>query len=204
MRGIQIQLPPWLDAFLAARETRLATDAERMRLVLDLAHENIRAGTGGPFGAAIFDAHSGRLVAAGVNLVVASRCSLAHAEMVAIAVAQQMLDHYDLRRALPGGCVLFSSAEPCAMCLGGIPWSGIDRLVYAARDEDARAVGFDEGHKPTDWIAGYARRGIRVTPELMREEGAAVLRSYAAAGGEIYGPSAAGGVSGGLPTPPGG
>ena len=79
MRGIQIQLPPWLDAFLAARETRLATDAERMRLVLDLAHENIRAGTGGPFGAAIFDAHSGRLVAAGVNLVVASRCSLAHA-----------------------------------------------------------------------------------------------------------------------------
>ena len=125
-------------------------------------------------------------------------------EMVAIAVAQQMLDHYDLRRALPGGCVLFSSAEPCAMCLGGIPWSGIDRLVeYAARDEDARAVGFDEGHKPTDWIAGYARRGIRVTPELMREEGAAVLRSYAAAGGEIYGPSKAGGVERRAPDPSG-
>ena len=96
--------------------------------------------------------------------------------IVAIASAQQRLGHYDLRQAVPGGCALFSSAEPCAMCMGAIPWSGIERLVYAASDEDARAVGFDEGHKPADWIAGYAWRGIQVTSDVMREEAAAMLR----------------------------
>ncbi|MBK1719789.1 nucleoside deaminase [Thiocystis violacea] len=189
MHDIHIHLPPWLDPFLTAHETRTSDDARRMSLVLDLAHENVRLGTGGPFGAAVFETRSGRLVAAGVNLVVASHCSIAHAEMVAIASAQQRLGHYNLREAVPGGCVLFSSAEPCAMCLGAIPWSGIDRLVCAARDEDARAVGFDEGHKPQDWIAGYARRGILVTSDLMRLEAAGLLRDYADSGGEIYDPS---------------
>ena len=188
MDAIQITLPHWMPGFLAKRAAATTDDTWRMRLVLDLARENVRAGTGGPFGAAIFAIDDGRLIAAGVNRVVASRCSIAHAEMVAIASAQQRLGHYDLRQAVPGGCALFSSAEPCAMCMGAIPWSGIERLVYAASDEDARAVGFDEGHKPADWIAGYARRGIQVTSDVMREEAAAILRDYAELGGEIYGP----------------
>ncbi|EGV28235.1 CMP/dCMP deaminase zinc-binding [Thiorhodococcus drewsii AZ1] len=188
--AIRIDLPDWIPRFLASVTTPLADDRERMAWVLDLARENIRAGTGGPFGAALFAADSGRLIAVGVNRVVPAHCSIAHAEMVAIATAQQRLGHYDLRQALPGGSILYSSAEPCAMCLGALPWSGIDRLVYAASDADVRAIGFDEGDKPSDWISGYARRGIQVTAELLREEAADLLRGYAANGGEIYDPTA--------------
>ncbi len=187
MQTIEIALPDWVAGFLNTRETRLATDQARMGLVLDLTRAHLHAGSGGPFGAAVFGARTGELIAVGVNLVVPSCCSIAHAEMVAIASAQQRLKHHDLRQAVPGGCVIYSSAEPCAMCMGALPWSGIDRLVCAARDEDARAVGFDEGHKPADWIAGYATRGIAVTRDLMREESAALLAEYASAGGEIYG-----------------
>ena len=189
MKPIEIGLPPWLDAFNEARRGPLATDSECMRLVLDLTREHIRAGTGGPFGAAVLDAERGALVAVGVNLVLASHCSMAHAEMVAIACAQQRLGDQDLRRALPGGCILYSSAEPCAMCLGALPWAGIDRLVYAAADADVRAIGFDEGDKPHDWLEGYARRGIRVTGGVLREEAVSLLRDYLDAGGAIYGPT---------------
>ncbi|MBK1721061.1 nucleoside deaminase [Thiocystis violacea] len=196
MHRIQIAPPHWLDAFISARETPLASDQARMRLVLDLTREHIRNGSGGPFGAALFDAQSGALIGVGVNLVVASRCSIAHAEMVAIAGAQQRLGAYDLSRVVAGGCVIYSSAEPCAMCLGALPWSGVERLVCAARDEDARAAGFDEGHKPWDWIEGYRRRGIEVTRDVLREDAIALLQAYAAAGGEIYGPADRGGKPG--------
>jgi len=185
--SIRIELPDWIDAVLAARETCGLDETGRMRLVLDLARANIRADLGGgPFAAAIFERHSGRLVAPGVNLVVASCCSIAHAEMVAIGLAQQRLGYFDLRQAVPGGCELFTSAEPCAMCMGAIPWAGIGRVVIGARDSDVRAIGFDEGHKPVDWIAGYARRGIEVTRDLLRAESAQILREYAEAGGAIY------------------
>jgi tRNA(Arg) A34 adenosine deaminase TadA len=185
--AIQIALPRWIAPFLSARPAIFPDDDRRMALVLELTREQVRVGSGGPFGAAVFASESGRLLAVGVNLVVASRCSIAHAEMLAIASAQQMLGHYDLRQAVPGGCVLFSSAEPCAMCLGALPWSGIDRLVCAARDADVRAIGFDEGHKPPDWVEGYARRGIGVTRDLRREEAIAALREYVVKDGEIYG-----------------
>lgn len=187
MHDIQIALPQWIVPFLHGRPSSFPDDEQRMALVLELVREHVRAETGGPFGAAVFASESGQLLSVGVNLVVASKCSIAHAEMVAIASAQQRLGHYDLRQAMTGGCVLVSSAEPCAMCLGALPWSGIDRLVCAARDADVRAIGFDEGHKPADWVAGYARRGIGVTRDLMREEAIELLQEYAATGGEIYG-----------------
>lgn len=190
LRAIRIDLPDWVQHFFARAPRLLADDRERMAWVLELTRENMRARTGGPFGAALFAADSGQLIAVGVNRVVPAHCSIAHAEIVAIATAQQRLGHYDLRQALPGGSVLYSSAEPCAMCLGALPWSGIDRLVYAASDADVRAIGFDEGDKPSDWISGYARRGIQVTAELLREEAADLLRDYAANGGEIYDPTA--------------
>ncbi|ADC62403.1 nucleoside deaminase [Allochromatium vinosum] len=184
--AIRIELPAWIEALLATRETGDLDDTGRMALVLDLARENIRAGADGPFSAAIFERRSGRLIAAGVNRVVSSGCSIAHAEMVAIGIAQQRLGSFDLRQAVPGGCVLFTSAEPCAMCMGAIPWSGIERVVIGARDSDVRAIGFDEGHKPADWIAGYAQRGIEVTRDLLRAESAQILWDYAQAGGAIY------------------
>jgi len=189
MHPIVIEPPAWMEAFVAERPRLYPDDAARMALVLDLARANIRAGSGGPFGAAVFAAESGGLLAAGVNLVTSAHCSIAHAEMVALAMAQQALGHHDLRFAVPGGCVLVSTAEPCAMCLGALPWAGIARLVCGARDEDIRAIGFDEGDKPGRWPALLRRRGIGVTRDLMRAEAVAVLRDYADGGGEIYGPS---------------
>jgi tRNA(Arg) A34 adenosine deaminase TadA len=128
------------------------------------------------------------VLAVGVNQVLASRCSLAHAELLAIGIAQQSLGGPDLGRLVPGGCTLVSSAEPCAMCLGAIPWAGINRLVCGARDEDVRAIGFDEGDKPKEWARALERRGIAVIRDCLRREAAAVIRDYPDAGGIIYGP----------------
>ena len=72
------------------------------------------------------------------------------------------------------------------MCLGATPWSGVRHLVCAARDEEARAAGFDEGAKPALWVSALEMRGITVERDVLREEAAGVLREYAERGGEIY------------------
>lgn len=157
-----------------------------MALVVELAAENARRGSGGPFGAAVFERRSGRLVAAGVNRVVASGLSSAHAEMLAIALAQRARRSFDLGAPGRPALDLVTSSEPCAMCFGAIPWSGVTRLVCGARARDAEAIGFDEGPKPRAWIAALEARGIAVVRDVRRAEAVAVLRAYADAGGAIY------------------
>ena len=156
-----------------------------MRLAIALARENVERQTGGPFGAAVFD-DKGRLVAPGVNMVVTSKCSILHAEMVAIALAQKKLGRYDIRGEGRRRYALVASTEPCAMCFGALPWSGVTRLVCGARDEDARRIGFDEGPKLPDWHEALQNRGIRVTRDVLREEAVAVLDLYAGLGRPIY------------------
>jgi tRNA(Arg) A34 adenosine deaminase TadA len=156
-----------------------------MRLVVDLSRWNVRRGTGGPFGAAVFDG-SGRLVAPGVNLVVTSKCSVLHAEIVAICIAQRALGRFDIGQGGNLDYNLVSSTEPCAMCFGAIPWSGVRQVICGARDEDARAIGFDEGPKLSDWIAALNQRGIEVVRDVLRDEAVAVLKEYQAGGGLIY------------------
>ncbi|MBM4126158.1 MAG: nucleoside deaminase [Nitrospira sp.] len=160
-----------------------------MRFVVDLTATNVEKRTGGPFGAAVFERRTGRLVAIGVNLVESARCSHAHAEMVALANAQHTLGNFDLgAEGLPQH-ELVSSCEPCAMCYGAIPWSGVRRLVCGARASDAEAIGFDEGAKPKHWVGELNKRGISVVRDLCRQEAAAVLQHYTAIGGAIYGTS---------------
>ena len=178
-------LPPWVGELLDEDRT-YPTAEERMGLAVWLARENVRRGSGGPFGAAIFERETGRLLAPGVNLVVGSGCSVFHAEVVAIMVAQKALGSFDLGDASVPAHELVTSTEPYAMCLGAVPWSGVRGLVCGARDEDARAVGFDEGAKMEAWIPALEERGIAVTRDVLRDEAAAVLREYAALGGEIY------------------
>ena len=72
------------------------------------------------------------------------------------------------------------------MCLGATPWSGVRGPVCGARDEDASAIGFDEGEKPIQWVPALERRGITVVRDVLREEAASVLREYVENGGEIY------------------
>lgn len=180
-----LRLPGWVDGLVSEGSTYPATE-DRMRLVVELSRLNVRNGTGGPFGAAVFERESGRLVAPGVNLVVGSGCSVFHAEMVAIMLAQKTFGTFDLGGQSIPPCELVASTEPCAMCLGATPWSGVESLITGARDEDARAVGFDEGAKMTEWAASLEDRGISVRLDVLREEAAAVLQEYAELGGEIY------------------
>jgi tRNA(Arg) A34 adenosine deaminase TadA len=183
---IHIRPPDWLPDFLARQPARYPSDEAAMAVAIALAEENVRWGTGGPFGALVLASRTGERITAGVNLVLASRCSIAHAEMVALASAQQALGDHDLGAAVPGGCTLVSSAEPCAMCMGAIPWSGVTRLVCGARDADVRRAGFDEGDKREDWPAAFARRNIAVIRDCQRGRAAAVLQDYVRSGGPIY------------------
>ncbi len=180
---VTLALPDWLDDATASFGS-YRTDAERMAGVIDLARRNVDAGTGGPFSAAIFDTNSGRLIAAGVNVVVPTKAAIAHAEATAVAAAGQALGSFDL--GAHGPTSLFASTEPCVMCMGVTVWSGVSRLVCAGRDEDAREIGFDEGPKHPDWVAELQRRGIAVERDLERNASIDVLRHYLATGGDIY------------------
>lgn len=185
--AFSLQLPEWVDALLPDPDQVYPTLEDRMRLVIELSRRNVLMGTGGPFGAAIFALDSGKLLAPGVNLVVPSHCSVAHAETVALMIAQPLVGTFDL--AAPGlpPYQLVASTEPCAMCFGAVPWSGVRSLVCGARDEDARAIGFDEGPKMSNWAAALEKRGIQVVRDILREDAAAVLRHYAQVG-PIYNP----------------
>jgi tRNA(Arg) A34 adenosine deaminase TadA len=154
-----------------------------MELVLALAEANVAHRTGGPFAAAVYTG-DGVLAAVGVNRVEPLRAAVAHAEVVAIALAGQAAGSYHLGRL--GAATLVASTEPCAMCFGAVPWAGVARLVCGARDADARRIGFDEGDKPRDWAAALRRRGIEVVRDVLRDRAVQVLEGYARQGGTIY------------------
>ncbi len=181
-----LTLPVWIEAFLRKQSFPLATDETRTQFVISLALENIRRKSGGPFGAAIFNSATGDLIAAGVNRVVPLGCSIAHAEMMAIGLAQQQLGTYNLGSPDLPAIELVTSTEPCAMCLGAIPWSGIKRVVCGATDSDARVAGFDEGAKPADWKKALRQKNIEVVTGVCAKEAAEVFTVYKESGGKIY------------------
>jgi len=112
------------------------TKEELMREAIRLSEENVANG-GGPFGAVI--ARDGEIVATGVNRVTADHDPTAHAEVRAIRAACKKLNTFDL-----SGCEIFSSCEPCPMCLGAIYWAHLDRLYYGNDKTDAKEIGFDD------------------------------------------------------------
>lgn len=181
-----LTLPAWIKEILPPKDKIFPTMQERMKFVIDLSKLNVERGTGGPFGAAVFDMESDRLVSVGVNLVSSLNCSVFHAEIVAIMEAQRIVGSYDLGGGNVPAMELVASTEPCAMCFGAVPWSGVRRLVCGARDGDARAIGFDEGPKMSSWISALESRGIEVFHDICREEAVHVLKKYDQMGGEIY------------------
>ncbi len=184
--SFELNMPGWLEEFLPPPDKVYPTMRERMQLAIELSRLNVEHGTGGPFGAALFDMETDRLVAPGVNLVASLGCSVFHAEIVAITLGQKKAGSYDLGgRGIPP-MELVSSTEPCAMCFGSLPWSGIRRLVCGARDGDARGIGFDEGPKLSSWVSALEGRGIEVVRDICRDESLDVLRKYMDEGGLIY------------------
>ncbi|HUH37839.1 MAG TPA: nucleoside deaminase [Spongiibacteraceae bacterium] len=182
---LDIELPAWVAEY-ARQYVPASTLAQRMAFVIAAARLNVEHGSGGPFAAAVIESVSGQLVSLGVNLVTGGSLSMLHAEMVAIALAQRKLGGYDLGGPGMPALELVTSTEPCAMCFGAIPWSGVRRVVAGARDADARAIGFDEGPKPADWAAALETRGIAVVTDIGRDAARAVLEDYRAEGGPIY------------------
>lgn len=117
---------------------RAANDGREryMRQAIDLSIENVRKG-GGPFGAVIV--RDGRVIATGTNRVVPGCDPTAHAEVTAIRNAARALGTFDL-----SGCEIYTSCEPCPMCLGAIYWARLDRMYYANDKKDAAEIGFDD------------------------------------------------------------
>jgi guanine deaminase len=114
----------------------MSDDNKFLRKAIEIAASGISSG-GGPFGAVI--SKEGIMIAGSNNRVVLNNDPTAHAEILAIREASRFLKTHDLE-----GCVLYSSCEPCPMCLGAIYWSGIKRVVYASVRHDAAAAGFDD------------------------------------------------------------
>jgi tRNA(Arg) A34 adenosine deaminase TadA len=183
---IEIQLPDWIGRFLAEYPGYILSMQDRMLFVIEAAHRNISNGTGGPFAAAVFETESGKLISVGVNLVTSQGLSILHAEMVALAFAQKKIGSYDLGRHDLAAHELVTSIEPCAMCFGAIPWSGVRRVIIGARDSDARSIGFDEGPKMKDWRIELEKRGITTICDISREAAVQVLLNYSLQGGKIY------------------
>lgn len=180
------RLPPWAIRIARRQQKPIVAASDRMRFVIQLAMTNITAQTGGPFGAAVFESQTGRLIAVGINVVEPTNCSLAHAEVVALANAHRTLRQFDLGAPDLPKLELITSCEPCAMCYGAILWSGVRKVVCAARGSDATAIGFDEAPKPKNWVATLEDRGIAVTRDLSRDEAIAVFQRYQQTGGRIY------------------
>ena len=162
------------------------SDDDRMGLAIALARWNVLEETGGPFGAAIFESDSGRLVAVGVNLVVPLANSALHAEMVAFMMAQARLGSYTLAGEGMPTHELATSCEPCAMCLGATLWSGVRRVLCGASREDALQLDFDEGPVFEASYEYLAERGVEVVREVRRAEAAEVLALYRRRAGVIY------------------
>jgi tRNA(Arg) A34 adenosine deaminase TadA len=181
---VHVEYPDWVDS-VVDWEQPYPTDDDRMRLAINVARTNVERATGGPFGAAIFEA-SGRLVAVGMNSVIRlNNCTL-HGEMMAFMMAQHRLGSFTLNAPNLPVHELFTSCEPCAMCLGATLWSGVQRVVYGAAREDASKLNFEEGPVFPESYRYLEDRGIRIVRNVLRDEARAVLELYRARGGKIY------------------
>lgn len=146
-------------------------DLEYMRQAIELARQGVERGDGGPFGALVVIDHS--IIGRGWNQVVLTKDPTAHAEINAIRAACTHQGHFHLHNA-----TLYTSCEPCPMCLGAAYWAHIDTLVYAATAEDAKSIGFTdqmirlELRKPTS-------KGRINTRQCMRDESVRLFRTWA-------------------------
>ena len=177
---LHLTLPAWIHD--EVDQDRLYADANsRIELAIELSRLNVKHGSGGPFGAGVFN-ESGRLIGVGVNLVLPTQCSVAHAEVMALATSQQRVQRYRLNES-GERITLACSAQPCSMCYGALFWAGIDELLIGARSEDVQNLaGFDEGPLPVDWSGELVKRGISVQQGLMRDRACDVLRDYGESG----------------------
>ena len=143
-----------------------------MARAIQLSLESVRSGRGGPFGAVIV--RDGEIVAEGVNQVTSTNDPTAHAEILAIRRACAKLGVFELKH-----CELYTSCEPCPMCLGAIYWARLSRIYYANTAEDAAWIGFDDSLIYRELQVPHSARRIPAI-QMMREEALAGFRAWAA------------------------
>jgi tRNA(Arg) A34 adenosine deaminase TadA/ActR/RegA family two-component response regulator len=143
---------------------------EFMRRAIDLAQEKMDEGRGGPFGAVVVK--NGRIVSEGWDEVIASKDPTAHAELMAIRAAAKALGEGSL-----AGCELYTSCEPCAMCLSAAYWAKLDRVFFACTVEDANASGFDTDYIFREMALSPGRRALPAKM-MLRDESKIVFESW--------------------------
>ena len=143
---------------------------EFMGRAIELSRTHMRAGGDGPFGAVIVK--GGDIIAEGYNAVISSKDPTAHAEIMAIRRAASRLDTFHL-----GGCEIYTSCEPCPMCLAAIYWARIEKIYFAHTTEDARDIGFDDQVFYQELRRSWAERHIP-SQQLLREQALAVFREW--------------------------
>lgn len=149
----------------------MTDDAELLQQAVALSREHMRKGSGGPFGAVITD-RSGKIISEGWNCVTSSNDPTAHAEVTAIRRACADLGRFDL-----AGHVIYSSCEPCPMCLAAIYWARLDRLVFANSRDEAAAIGFDDAAIYAEIPKHIEARSIPTT-HLPSDEARAVFAEW--------------------------
>ncbi len=185
--SISLAMPEWAVPALNDLPTHMPSANERMAAVIEFSRMNFQNKTGGPFAAGVFERDSGKLVVIGVNRVMEYGCSSAHAEVMALSMAQKMLGVYDLgAEGLPAH-ELVVNWRPCAMCLGAVLWSGVRSLTIAGDGPELEQItGFDEGPVAEDWREELKRRGIALTEDVLREEALAAYKEFAASQNFVY------------------
>jgi tRNA(Arg) A34 adenosine deaminase TadA len=184
--GFSAVLPDWVLPLVRGYDAPISTAEERMALVHALADRNHVAGNGGPFAAVVADPVTSEIISVGVNVVLSSGLSSAHAEVTAISLAQTSLRSWDLATVRPG-LELIVNWRPCAMCLGAVLWSGVQRLVVAGDGPELeRLTGFDEGPVVRDWAEQLRLRGIEVEQDVLRDGAIATYTSYGQSRALVY------------------
>jgi guanine deaminase len=141
-----------------------------MARAIELSIENVRSGRGGPFGAVIV--RNGKIIAEGANCVTLRNDPTAHAEVTAIREACRKLETFEL-----ADCEIYTSCEPCPMCLGAIYWARAARVYFAGTAADASKAGFDDGFIYREIAIPPAAREIPMV-SMMREEALAAFRAW--------------------------
>ena len=141
-----------------------------MMEAIRLSVANVEEGRGGPFGAIVVK--DGKIIARGVNQVTSSNDPTAHAEVVAIREACKVLNSFQLE-----GCEIYTSCEPCPMCLGAIYWARPDKLFYANSKEDAAAIQFDDQFIYEEIARPVSERKL-FTRQLLREEALEAFKKW--------------------------
>jgi tRNA(Arg) A34 adenosine deaminase TadA len=182
-----ISLPSWAIEEQALLPELMPDTADQMEAVIRFSRWNIEHQTGGPFAAGIFERESGKRIAIGVNRVVPSNVSSAHAEVVALSIAQQLLQSWDLGSKSMPEMQLVVNWRPCAMCYGAVIWSGIRSLVIAGSDDACeRITGFDEGPIHPEWRQQLSVRGIQLSEGIGYAKAIAVFEQFRDSGQLVY------------------